>query len=318
MDMFKNVLVVVEPGPQSDSAVRRARALALHSGARLTLFGVVRDIPGGARAVTGTLPPEGFQGQVVADLRAGIAAAADDLRAAGIEIDSTVAVGRPFIEVVRKVLRDGHDLVIQAAEGRVGLRERLFGSLSLHLMRKCPCPVWVVKADGPQRYARILAAVDIGEEFQFSGRSSLNPVILQYAAALARMDGSELHVVQAWSLYQEGYMQARGGMDDSALRKLRRETREHYEQQLRAFVAGQDLGGVRAHEHVVHGDAPRMITNLVRKERFDLLVMGTLCRTGLAGLLIGNTAEKVLNTVGCSVLTVKPEGFVSPVTLDDA
>lgn len=316
MQVFKNVLVVVEPGPQSDSAVQRARALALHSGARLTLLGVVRDIPGGAPAVTGTLPPEEFQGQVVADLRAGIATAVADLRGAGIEAESMVVVGRPFVEVIRKVLRDGHDLVIQAAEGRVGLRERLFGSLSLHLMRKCPCPVWVVKAGGPQRYARILAAVDIGEEFQLSGRSSLNPVILQYAAALARMDGSELHVVQAWTLYQEGYMQARGGMDEGALRKLRRETREHYELQLRTFVASQNLGGLHAHEHVLHGDAPRMITNLVRKERFDLLVMGTLSRSGLAGLLIGNTAEKVLNTVGCSVLTVKPEGFVSPVTLE--
>jgi len=316
--MFKDVLVVVEPGPRSDSAVQRARALALHGGARLTLFGVVRDIPGSARVVTGTLPPDEFQGQVVADLQATIATAVADLRQAGIEVNSTLAVGRPFIEVIRKVLRDGHDLVIQAAEGRVGLRERLFGSLSLHLMRNCPCPVWVVKADGPPRYARILAAVDIGEEFQLSGRSSLNPVIVEYAAALARMDGGELHVVQAWSLYQEGYMQARGGLDDRALRKLRRETRDYYEQQLRAFVARQDLGGIRAHEHVVHGDAPRMINHLVRKERFDLLVMGTLSRTGLAGLLIGNTAEKVLNTVGCSVLTVKPEGFTSPVVLPNA
>jgi nucleotide-binding universal stress UspA family protein len=45
--------------------------------------------------------------------------------------------------------------------------------------------------------------------------------------------------------------------------------------------------------------------------------MGTVCHTGVAGLIIGNTAEKVLNKVDCSVLTVKPEGFVTPVTLED-
>jgi nucleotide-binding universal stress UspA family protein len=44
--------------------------------------------------------------------------------------------------------------------------------------------------------------------------------------------------------------------------------------------------------------------------------MGTVSRTGVAGLLIGNTAEKVLNQVGCSVLTVKPDGFITPVKLD--
>jgi nucleotide-binding universal stress UspA family protein len=48
----------------------------------------------------------------------------------------------------------------------------------------------------------------------------------------------------------------------------------------------------------------------------DVIVMGTVCRTGVAGFFIGNTAEKILNQVECSVLTVKPEGFESPITLD--
>jgi hypothetical protein len=45
----------------------------------------------------------------------------------------------------------------------------------------------------------------------------------------------------------------------------------------------------------------------------DLLVMGTVCRTGAAGFLIGNTAETVLSDVTCSVLAMKPAGFVTPV-----
>ncbi len=51
------------------------------------------------------------------------------------------------------------------------------------------------------------------------------------------------------------------------------------------------------------------------RERIDLLVMGTVCRTGVPGFLIGNTAESVLQQVDCSVLAVKPEGFVTPVKL---
>ena len=61
--------------------------------------------------------------------------------------------------------------------------------------------------------------------------------------------------------------------------------------------------------------APEAIIRQVRKHQIDLLVMGTVCRTGLSGFFIGNTAEKVLGNVDCSVLTLKPEGFVSPVTL---
>ena len=49
----------------------------------------------------------------------------------------------------------------------------------------------------------------------------------------------------------------------------------------------------------------------------DLVVMGTVTHTGIAGFFIGTTAEDVLRQVDCSVLTVKPEGFESPVRLDD-
>ena len=46
-------------------------------------------------------------------------------------------------------------------------------------------------------------------------------------------------------------------------------------------------------------------------------VMGTIARTGLTGALLGNTAEKVVDRIECSVLAVKPDGFVSPVSLPD-
>ena len=45
--------------------------------------------------------------------------------------------------------------------------------------------------------------------------------------------------------------------------------------------------------------------------------MGTVSRTGVTGFLIGNTAEKVLRQVDCSVLVVKPDKFVTPVKLDE-
>lgn len=54
---------------------------------------------------------------------------------------------------------------------------------------------------------------------------------------------------------------------------------------------------------------------LAAEHGIDLIVMGTVCRIGVAGFFIGNTAENVLQQADCSVLTIKPEGFVSPVKL---
>jgi hypothetical protein len=41
--------------------------------------------------------------------------------------------------------------------------------------------------------------------------------------------------------------------------------------------------------------------------------MGTVCRTGVPGFFIGNSAENVRQHVDCSSLAVKPKGFVTPV-----
>ena len=43
--------------------------------------------------------------------------------------------------------------------------------------------------------------------------------------------------------------------------------------------------------------------------------MGTVCRTGIPGFHIGSTAENVLPHLQTSVLTVKPEGFVTPISV---
>ena len=47
----------------------------------------------------------------------------------------------------------------------------------------------------------------------------------------------------------------------------------------------------------------------------DLVVMGTVARTGIPGYIVGNTAEMILSQIACAVLAVKPPGFTSPVTL---
>lgn len=57
------------------------------------------------------------------------------------------------------------------------------------------------------------------------------------------------------------------------------------------------------------------ISELAKREGIDLIVMGTMARTGLTGALLGNTAEQVLDQIECSVLAVKPDGFISPVSL---
>ena len=69
--------------------------------------------------------------------------------------------------------------------------------------------------------------------------------------------------------------------------------------------------------HMVEGETCEVITEFVEKKKIDVVVMGTLARTGISGFFMGNTAESILNTIDCSMLAVKPPGFMTPVTLSD-
>ena len=70
---------------------------------------------------------------------------------------------------------------------------------------------------------------------------------------------------------------------------------------------------VPVREHLVSGAPSAVILEVVERTQADLLVMGSVSRSGIAGLLLGNTAERLLDRVACSLLTIKPHDFVSPV-----
>ena len=319
MKRFKNILLVCNFDAKQRMAVERAVSLATQNEAHLTVLTVVKELPADTRMAITAMSPQELLELVINDRREKVDALAADIGQQGVDVSSQVVTGTPFLEIIRQVLRDKHDLVILAAEGKGGLKERLFGSTSMHLMRKCPCPVWVVKPAKRAKYKRILAAVDTTSDFPDSARDSLNPLIMQLATSLARMDGSELHLVQVWSVFAEDYLQARAQMEENSIRELRKDTKRQYTRKLDSMLASVDLKGVVTHRHLLRNDdAPRAIVKLARSNKIDLLVMGTVCRTGLVGFFIGNTAEKVLSEVNCSVLTVKPEGFVTPVTLENA
>lgn len=90
---------------------------------------------------------------------------------------------------------------------------------------------------------------------------------------------------------------------------------EEHQCMLRDLLERFDLSPLTCQTHSIEGDACSVIPEVAAREQVDLIVMGTVARVGLEGYFIGNTAETVLNRVACSVLTIKPEGFVSPIKL---
>ena len=225
-------------------------------------------------------------------------------------ITTVLLRGKPGTELVRRATEHGHDLVIKMAR-RDEANGRFYGALAAQLMRTCPCPVWIVQpnldCDSQQRrhsvrYRRIVAAVDA--EIDGNERLALNTRILKLASALARLHAAELTVLHAWNPLAVDLLQKR--MSDTALAAMLEHQQHAVEQLVSELITRGDLWASSPQILLPRGDAKLLIPACAKQIGADLVVMGTVSRTGLAGLLIGNTAETVLPQLDCSLLTVKP------------
>jgi len=308
MKRFRNILFVADRSDRLTAALDRAVALAEINGARLTVMDVTAEI-GVADYIKRAYSID-LNAQVREQRLEFLETLMQPYTDRGVPVYATVVTGIPFIEVVRAVQRNSYDLVMKVAEHDSGLAASLFGSTDMHLMRKCPCPVWIDRADDAPVYQRILAAVDpLDDE---SG--NLQRLILDLATSLAEREHATLDVVHAWEMPGESMLaNGRGRIPRAELELLLRETENTHRQALDDLLSPYGLSS-RAHNvHLLKGRPAQIVSGYAREQESDLIVMGTLGRTGIAGLFIGNTAENVLRETQSAVLAAKPDGFVSPV-----
>ena len=94
---------------------------------------------------------------------------------------------------------------------------------------------------------------------------------------------------------------------------LRQELNEEATRRLGELVASLAVDRTRIQSHLSWGTPWQEIRRISKHQAADLIVVGTVGRSGIKGLLLGNTAERVLDTCDCSILTIKPDNFVSPI-----
>ena len=324
MRRFQKILVWVVSDSPRQTAVGCAARLAEQNGAAVKLITVVEDLPWYTHRLLPTAKE--LQALLVKDRSESLEKLASSLRQARIEVSAKVLTGRPYLETIREVLRDGHDLVLKEAEPNTRVR---FGSVDMHLLRNCPCPVWLVRPDhGDQPIRRILAPVDPAPAPDQADvlrlttdrspqEEALDDRILELATSLAESEGGELHILHAWSAPGEGLLRGEVLLSqeqvDDYVEGMRTEARNALDRLIAKYPAGPG----RRFVHLIKGDAAGVIVEFARTNHVDLIVMGTVVRTGIPGFPIGNAAETVLQQVDCSILAVKPDGFVSPISLDD-
>ncbi len=303
MRRFKNILFSPLGGHDNPAAVRRVAELAADNGASVTLFGVAPEPPRLQR----WLHRSEFLDEAAAAERARYTRLLNRLaKSVAGGASTTVTMGDPALRIIEQVLSDRHDLVVVTTD-----EDRADAASIRRLLRKCPCPVWVIRPTRA-RVQRVLAAVNPDP-----AEIGLNRMILELACSMVQRHGGELHLVHAWELYGEEALRHSAFIKIPAaeLHGLLNEEQASHSEAVRELLAECDLVDEPWDVHLVKGRAGEVIPALVAKRRINLLVIGTVARTGVNRMIMGNTAEQVLDAVSCSVIALKPEGFISPIQL---
>jgi universal stress protein A len=123
------------------------------------------------------------------------------------------------------------------------------------------------------------------------------------AVDLARENGAELVLLHVRSLVMP--IMGDGYMSPQTYEELERADREAIAKQMKRLVADAQRRGVRVRSLIAEGVAHEQIVRAARRQKADMIVMGTHGRTGMSKLFLGSVAGRVVSMAPCPVLTVR-------------
>lgn len=309
MQKYHNILFVSHGTADETEALKQALSIARNNKAVLKVLIVCPEVPKELNEYKTR-----FEASLVEQVRESLQAAYVALKLKEADFPVSIEVesgGTPAIRVIRHVLKSAHDLVVKAAEPIAGGKG--FKAMDMELLRKCPCPVWLCRPIERNRN-EIRVAVAIDPESLAPEGHDLSLRLLKLSRSLADTCNGELNIVSCWDYELEEYLRHNVWVKikEAELVRTVMETQAKHGEALERVIRESGIGGKTQVFHV-RGRPDQMIPKHLEDQKIDILVMGTVARTGIQSFVIGNTAENVLQKVTCSLLALKPNGFVSPV-----
>jgi universal stress protein E len=303
---INRILVAIkDPRARSHPAVAKAVAIATALDAQLQLFHAIDDpVYPDLGMVEGLRLPQ-LERRQRERYRQLLESIAEPLRRRGVAVSTAVEWDFPLHEaIVRGAAKFGANLIVAADHATVHHLPWLLRYTDWELLRASPVPVLLVKKPRPYRKPVILAALD--PTHSFAKPAALDDEILRYSATLAEALKGTVHAVHAFSpvpvnlsptlLSTPGELDRTVAAAEAAALEVLRHTAE-------------PLGVARGNLHVVGRHPTDGVQDVVRETGSQIVALGSLSRSGLKRLLIGNTAEALIDGLNCDILVVKPPGF---------
>ncbi len=310
MQNFRNILYASTGISDDIEGLKQALSLACRNCGEMEVLVIYPELPKGLEAYK-----EAFEASLFFRIETAIHDARTALTMSETDVPVKVEVEGgnipPAIHITQRVLRDSHDLLIKEAESREGGRG--FSSTDMTLLRKCPCPVWLARPIVRARN-QVRVAVAISPDSHGRVEDELSIGLLQLSRFLADTCSGELDIIACSDYHFEEYLRwnTRVTVPEETILSAVQKTKTRHHASLNRLIKESGIGGIY-HIRYLRGHTGKIIPEFVNIRDIDILVMGTVARSGIMGFLIGNTAESIMERLGCSLLALKPRTFVTPV-----
>jgi universal stress protein E len=307
----KMLIAVADPSVRTTKAVKRGLEMAEKIGAAVELFTSV-SLTGSYGDISRAESRE-FARALLTARQQELEAMCARLRRVMPRISCSVQLDYPAHEaIVRQALRSRADIVLIEAHKHNVFARLLLTQTDFALIRECPVPLLIVKGARPHRGGIVLAALD---PWHAAGKpASLDKRIIEAARGLVEGFGGKLHSAHVYAPLMSFVTGSIGG---PALPPLPLPEEKSYadttRRRFRQVNAGYGIAPKNAHLRA--GDPAYELPRLARSLKANTLVMGAVSRSALKRVFIGNTSERVLDSLNCDVLIVKPPGFRSSIRL---
>jgi len=300
---MNKIIVIFDEKNEQQTAMERALELAKLSGASIhivaTIFSTLNFSYSQLQIDTESILRESMQSRLSNDLKKYIAS----VDSSNIEISyETLWSPRPAVDIAQLCSDQSFDLLIKTAN-KHHLFDGIFHTpLDWHLLRECPCPVMLVSNNAHAPDSPLIVAIDANTDDE--DHSNLNTKLLNSANFFSKLFNEQILAVNACpplpimtgleyaSIDPSSYLQE---MKETALENTLKIIKHH----------NLDETNIK----ILEGIPEEVIPDFAEKRDSRLIILGTVSRSGLSGMFMGNTAEQLLYNLQCDILAIKPDNF---------
>lgn len=292
------ILLSTDFSDASEEAARQAHAIAARDRAALGLVHVLPEpTPAAAQIPAWLVTHIPNSAEIAARARAALESRAVKLMTGGVNrVDTYLEESSdPAAALSRRAEAFGADLLVLGSHGRTGISRVLLGSVAEKVVRLAPCPVLIARK-GPES-----GPVVTSTDFSDAAKPGLRA-----AAVEAARTGSPLLAIHVFDLAWPGptpYAVDASALsavvsDTEALRGAREQLQGAVDEATRGLL-------VQATCEVLVGEPASLVVQRAEQQGARLVVVSTHGRTGLARLLLGSVAEKIVRLAHTSVMAVR-------------